>query len=159
VNKLIFEMAMKSDNKLVGNLLTCGRGTLSILHRKVAQLDKLTALLKNSLNDPLRQHCQVANLKDDCLVIMVDSAAWATQIRYLTPDLLKQLKRSPELQHVRTLHCYIDPGPTPSAPAPIIEREPLSADNIQLFNSMGNSRDDELGKALKRLAEHAQLKR
>ena len=150
---------MKPEKKLT-TLLNSGRGTLSILHRKVAQLDKLTALLKNNLSEPLRHHCQVANFRDNCLVIMTDSAAWATQIRYLTPELLEQLQRYPELKYVRTLRCYIDPISMPSvSPQTTIQRDPLSAENIQLLDSMGNARDsnDKLGQALKRFAEHMRM--
>jgi hypothetical protein len=151
---------MKSEKQLT-TLLTHGRGTLSILKRKVVQLDKLTALLKNSLSEPLRHHCQVANLRDNCLVIVTDSSAWATQIRYLTPDLLKQLQCYSELKHIRTLRCYIDPASMPSVSPHTVQRDPLSAENIQLLHSMGNARDDNdpLGRALKQLAEHAKLKR
>ncbi|MFU8797515.1 MAG: DUF721 domain-containing protein [Gammaproteobacteria bacterium] len=133
------------------------KGPLGVFSQKIALLDSLTALLKKNLPSPLQKHCQVANLRDNCLIIMTDSAAWATQIRFLTPDLLKCLKQTPELYNLRTLEFYVDPAIDNTPPEIFIKREPLSANNIQLLQRVGNMRDDELGKALRKMAEHALL--
>lgn len=58
--------------------------------------------------DPLLEpHCQVANLRSGCLVIMTDSAAWATRLRYTFPDLLSRLRFETRLFNVTSLQCVV----------------------------------------------------
>ncbi len=64
------------------------------LHTKVQKISELNQIVQKTMPDPLREHCQVANFNHDCLVIEVDDPAWATQLRFLIPDLLGQLRRT-----------------------------------------------------------------
>jgi hypothetical protein len=54
-------------------------------------LQQLDARLRAALPDSLSQHVRVANLQDDRLVMLADSAAWATRLRYQRQRVLQTL--------------------------------------------------------------------
>jgi hypothetical protein len=67
-------------------------------------LRQIDAAVRAALPDSLSAHAQVANLHEDGLLVMVtDSAAWATRLRYQRQKILQTLRRdysipSPELE-------------------------------------------------------------
>lgn len=74
--------------KSVGDLLLASKGTLQSLYRHCQLLNCLQAELKLHLGSPLNSHCWVANFQNGRMVIYVDSASWATQLRFRIPSLL-----------------------------------------------------------------------
>ena len=55
-------------------------------------------------------HCQVANLENNHLVVITDSALWATQFRFQIAALLVKLQQHPELSHLKNISCKIRPS-------------------------------------------------
>ena len=80
------------DPKPMGQLLT--GNSLKHLVSKAKQITAADEALQAFLPGDLAAHCHVMNITENALVIKVDSAAWATQLRYLTPDLLIALQRA-----------------------------------------------------------------
>lgn len=76
---------------------------------KIDQINALQQRVDASFPAPLHQHCHVANLREGCLILAVDSSAWATQLRFRTPDLLEKLRRYPELSDLRGIKHFIQP--------------------------------------------------
>lgn len=90
-------------------VLSCDGGQLQGMLSKIKQLQAIEGVLKHQLDPALALHCRVANFRNGTLVIEVDSAAWATQIRYLTPDLLSVLRSEGGLHNLRAIKSYIHP--------------------------------------------------
>ncbi|MBI2802591.1 MAG: DUF721 domain-containing protein [Gammaproteobacteria bacterium] len=44
---------------------------------------------------------------DGTLVLVANSPAWATRMRYIVPELLKWIQASPDLNHVRAIEINI----------------------------------------------------
>ncbi|MDH3400160.1 MAG: DUF721 domain-containing protein [Chromatiales bacterium] len=75
----------------------------SALGRMVAGAAKRKSLImqvKSCIDPELSEHLIGVNVKDDTLILLSDSAAWATRLRYAGPALCKQLSEQFEL----TLH-------------------------------------------------------
>jgi hypothetical protein len=53
--------------------------------------DALLTRVRDLLAPGARPHCLQATIKDGALTVTVDSAAWATRLRYLAPDLVQGL--------------------------------------------------------------------
>lgn len=74
-------------------LLRCikTRGEVADLLARAAVLAMHDQKLSQYLPDPLNRHCTLANLRGSTAVLAVDSAGWASRLRYLTPAVLPHL--------------------------------------------------------------------
>ena len=74
-------------------LLRCikTRGEVADLLARAAVLAMHDQKLRQYLPDPLNRHCMLANLRGSTAILAVDSAGWASRLRYLTPALLPHL--------------------------------------------------------------------
>jgi hypothetical protein len=68
---------------LAGGLLKLARGAAAVA--------EFADVVRECLPGPLREHVVTAVRRGDDLVVIVDSAAWATRVRYAGPRLLEQL--------------------------------------------------------------------
>jgi hypothetical protein len=96
--------------KLVQEILDQQTGLLPGIREKLTQLTQLNQIWQTQLEAQLAQHSRVANFRDHCLVIEVDSAAWVLHLRYALPDLLQQLRKFPALAELKTIEWYIRPA-------------------------------------------------
>jgi hypothetical protein len=80
---------MKSVNHLMAN----SSGRLNYLLQHSQLIKKIDQIFNKSLPETLKQHCHVANLRDKTLVVHSDSSLWATQLRYMTSELLQQWQK------------------------------------------------------------------
>lgn len=127
-------------------------GHLKQLTAQAARLDQLDALVKAGLPPSLQHHTRLAAIRDGCLVLHVDSAAWATQLRYRTPEILAQLPAEPEFDDVRSIRIRTRPVQgsdfVPADPA-----RPLSQASVTALRAQADCTGDErLREALLRLA-------
>jgi hypothetical protein len=130
-------------------------GTLPRLLEQRRLLAELHRVLCGALPPPLDSHCQVLNLRHQCLVLAVDSPLWASRLRYLTRTLLQHLSQV-ESVTVRTIQIKIRPEPGPKKKKPI-RNSRLSADNARLLQQTANTLGDErLRAALLRVASHGE---
>jgi len=85
------------------------------------------------------------------MLVHIDSTAWATRLRYQSPQLLRCLHRHPSLAQLRRIEIRVTPlaQPVSSSPQPAT----LSAANAAIIDSTADSLSDpNLRTALKRLA-------
>ena len=76
--------------------------TLSRLCKHIQKLNSLQTKLRDYLDPPLKQHVIIADYRQKTLVFHADSAAWATKLRYRTPEILKLFQDDlPGLQSIR----------------------------------------------------------
>ncbi len=90
----------------------------SDLLRRCLWLAELDRALKEGLPAPLDQHCQLANVRGDALVIHVDAPAWAARLRYQGPQLIQRMKALPGLSGLRRVRIRVRPQPPAPQPAP-----------------------------------------
>lgn len=144
---------LTSSSKTIDNILQ--QDPLSILgfiQKKVQELKKINQLWQKEISPDLSQHSCVANFREGCLIIELDSAAWATRLRYLIPDLTKKLMHDPLLNSLKQIDWYIQPNfylsPVKKALTPN-----LTTENSQLLKiTAENIKVKALQDALKRLA-------
>lgn len=70
----------------------CLNKRLSELYEKVNQLQVLQNLVEKYLPESLKPHCKVGSLNKGCLIITTDNAVWASQLRYILPELRDKLR-------------------------------------------------------------------
>lgn len=89
----------------LGELLKIG--DLQRLCAHAERLQRATKMLHNNLGPPLDQHCQVANIKEDKLVLHADSSAWAARLRFHVSTMLNTLGQYPEFSHIRAIRVKV----------------------------------------------------
>lgn len=75
--------------------------------------------LNSELDEPLRSHLQVANIKGDRLVIQCDSPAWSARARLIVPRILRLVNRQRNHSPIRDVEIITRPrafGDNPARP-------------------------------------------
>jgi len=145
---------MQQFNKQTTVLLGTNNPTLQNLLQKSLQLTQLTHSLHTLLDPNLALHCKVANLRDHTLILAVESAAWATQLRYQIPTLQKKLATTVEFKQVQKIEWFIQQPPTFTAPQQK-RLLTLTTENAQLLQDTAESiAASSLKESLMRLAKN-----
>ncbi len=83
---------MKPDKpQSIKSLLKNSGSALAQVVADAAAHERLSLLVRRLLPQDLGAHVLSVNLRDETLIIITDSAAWATQIRYLQGDIMQAL--------------------------------------------------------------------
>lgn len=124
------------------------RGLLATAREQAVLLQRIQGMIPH----PLNSHCIAAVQKETQLIIYVDSAAWASRLRFTTRQLSGQLK-SANLKIDRVIVRVMVRTKPVQKPRPPIRL--LSAENANLINQTADGLDDpDLSAALKRLGRH-----
>lgn len=137
----------------VRQLLATGTAPELIAHAR--QLQSLSSALRRCLPADAAAHVQVVRWGDGQLTVQVDSTAWATRLRYLSPQLLRQLQQLPEFTAAHRITLNIAPRAVPAAA--IAQPCHLSPASARIIDANAETIvDPQLRAALKRLARHGQ---
>ena len=142
------------------NIAGCLEGSNDNLQKalqRAKQLNRLNKAIKTLLPVELGEHCRVANLRSHTLIIQVDNNAWATRLRYHTPQLLKAVHAQLALNQITDIRINIKPV------AREIVRQGrqihLSRHSAEVIeNTAQTTSDPQLRAALLRLAKNASRK-
>lgn len=88
---------MPREPRNLSDLLSDPGSALGRLVAGAAKRKSLIMQVKSCLEPALSEHLIGVNVKDDTLVLLSDSAVWATRLRYAGPELCKQLSEKFEL--------------------------------------------------------------
>ena len=142
----------------IHKLLSNADGDVASLITRARLLARYSKWLASVLPVPLGEHAVVADIQGNKLVIGVDNAAWATKIRFLTPDLIEKLtSKFKELKYIEQIITHVMPLQlaTPDNTKVAVEKPHLSQQNAALIQSLAETIDDpNLKEALLRLASH-----
>lgn len=126
------------------------------LVQRSAQLRVLEEALRDCIPAECCNHCRVAGIFDDTLVIIVDSPIWSTRVRFYSSRIISHF-RDLGKSAVARIRTRVGIVPTNGAGAP--RRDPpvrMSAESAHGFAALAHATDDpELRQALARLAAHA----
>lgn len=126
-------------------------------HRLVEQgrlLQGMTRWLQQQLPLPLSLHCQVANIRENTLVLAADSSAWSSKLRFFSNNLLIKLKKERNIS-LRKVDIIVVPR---AADKPVKQRQrsAISGSSADLLMQCAeNETDPALKSALKRLASRS----
>lgn len=134
----------KSDPAAVlpSDILSNRGSSLGTVLSHALLLRQLQDLLTGSVDPSLAKHFQVANLRNNRLILLAPTAAWSTRLRMETPRLLGILHGTGRAD-IREIEIRVAPLVEP--PATTRNLKPLSAAAKQALESMAslkaNSRD------------------
>ena len=149
---------MPHDAKNPLLILNAAQGDLASLLAKAKHLAALQEAILPLLDPAVRKDCQVANVNGDTLIILAANGSAATQLRFQTPDLLKQFRSHSQLVPFKHIQVKVRPPLAPSqklpANTPARKMQPLSVKSAQMIRETAAIIDDpELRAAMLRLCE------
>ena len=111
---------MRSINRCLNKQL------VDICQRSV-QLEELSNKLIQYLPENLAKECQVGSFNKGCLLLITRNAAWASQLRYIIPELRDKLRKEAGLYQLSSIKIAVS--------EPIIHYEkPIPQKKFQLSN-------------------------
>jgi len=141
--------------QIINDILQAPNNQLSNLVAKVNQLNQLNQSLSKILDAKLASHCQITNLENGVLTILVDNSSWGTKIRYASPDILNKMHQTDNLSKVKSIKCIVRPKRYERAKTKQSDQKlNISVENAQLLRSIAKGvKDKKLREALQRLSE------
>jgi len=135
----------------IASLLRKDSATGALVKQALA-LSELNTLLRQHLPVKFAEHITLSTIKDRTILLQSDSAAWAAQLRYITPELLESLNTAAEFQNIVNIQVKVRPESLPVDR----RRKPLklsraSADAINRYSS--SLTNDKTREAFKRIAK------
>lgn len=111
----------------------CLNAQLIDLCQQSIKLDELNSKIKTTLETPLADNCQVAAFNKGCLILSVTNAAWATELRYLLPELRDKLRKMGlyQLVSIKIVLRSIAPQPTKNPSLAKVNLSENARDNIR----------------------------
>jgi len=106
---------------------------LTKLINKSKTAKDLGLIFCTSLDADLAKHCHFANYKNSVVTVTVSNTSWATRLRYIIPDIIKNLRVQPEFKTITTIRYIINPQK--QAPKTKNKQIKLSSDNKTLWQS------------------------
>lgn len=98
---------MKTDPKLLSHYLSHHQVLHSFLH-KAKKITAINKLLPQIFPTETLEHCQVMNISDEnALIIGVDSAVWATRLRFIEQILLEKLHAHKDGKEIKTIQYRV----------------------------------------------------
>ncbi|MGB7452653.1 MAG: DUF721 domain-containing protein [Lysobacterales bacterium] len=126
-----------------------GLGPL-LAHARV--LNRLDQILASILDSNLSCHCQVAEFKDHCLILVCSNATFATRIRMISPQLLDSFREECDLG-IERIEIRIAPVNRPQPE--VRKRRTLSPAAVQALGRFASdSGDAEIQAIFERINAH-----
>jgi hypothetical protein len=112
------------------------------LLERASLLLRLEGLLRAMLDPVLAERFRVANLRQNRLVLLAPTAAWATRLRMVTPQLLESLRQS-GYAGIESIDIRVGPLP-PDPPAPPGARplSPAAKEALGLMSRLGTESEE-----------------
>lgn len=90
--------------KTIKNVLLESESGLSKLIQTAQLLSELNDQLHTWIDPVMARHCQVGHIENGILTLIADSSAYATKLRFMSPELLKRVQALP---HGKNIHMIL----------------------------------------------------
>lgn len=107
----------------------------------------------------MRAHVRFALLKEDTVVLIADTPAWAAKLRYQVAAIQRRIEAIPELAGIRNIRVKVAAA-EPATPTPTRRAKALSATTADGVRKQAESIEDpQLREAMLKLTGHRQRER
>ena len=145
-------MSKSLSPKRIGSIFADHALILS-LRQKSEKIKPIQEFIDSFLDSDIAEQFIVANSGNDHIVLMMNSPAWATKIRYLVPVMLDNFARHEQLQWIKKIDVTLSKQNFRDDSRPLPKSTPPGQRARQHIQEFAQSLDDEeLAGALKRLA-------
>jgi hypothetical protein len=85
----------------------CLNKQLAEICQRSVQLEELTSKIKKLLPEELVNGCEVGGFNKGCLVLTTNHAHWASQLRYIVPELRDRLRKEAGMYQLTSIKIAI----------------------------------------------------
>ncbi|PCI36822.1 MAG: hypothetical protein COB50_04260 [Thiotrichales bacterium] len=82
-------------------------GHLAKLCMHIDKINKLNTAVLGLLDRELAEHCIVGNINNNIMTLVTDSSAWNHRLRFITGDLLSQLRKNPKWSFISSIQVKV----------------------------------------------------
>ena len=97
----------------------CFNTRLIEICQRTVQLEELNSKLLGLLPPSLQDYCHVGSFNRGCLVLMISNPEWASQLRYLIPELRDKLRKEAGIYQLSSIKLTIATLETNNALKPL----------------------------------------
>lgn len=145
----------KTNTPRLWTLVNSDSGILHNLIQQVTLLKYIDQKLGSFLGKPLCDHCTIANFANETLLLHADTPAWASRLRYNTPQIMLFMQNECGLESLRTIRVKVTPATFPSIqlPGKRWKLDQHTADMI--YRTASTMTDETLKHTLLRISKHS----
>jgi Uncharacterized protein conserved in bacteria len=118
--------------KTITEIIASGGCSVAKLVKKCEGSAKLKQVFQSIIEQDLSKYCEFAKYENSTLSVEIANSAWATKFRYLTADLIKQLRSQPEFHELKKIRYFVKKHQDPIV-APTIKKTSLTESNQRLW--------------------------
>ena len=118
--------------KTITDILKKSDSGLAKLINKAKSSQDLEVIFRTALDNNLTKHCQIASYKNSELTVVVTTTSMATRLRFVIPDIIKQLRIQPEFKDITNIRYTVTSSRT-AATKPKKPKSKLSSSNEALW--------------------------
>ncbi len=150
---------MNADNKnkcvSIHNLLNNKHCSFATLYKKMTFIQDIDRQLKQQLDPSLQNKFELANLNADSAILLTNSSAWATRLRYNIPNILGILNNQLNDISIKTIRIKLNKA-TPIKPVENSKPRYLSDNTARFLNNAANNfSDPELRECFLKLSKNS----
>ncbi|STX29994.1 Zn-ribbon-containing, possible RNA-binding protein-like protein [Legionella beliardensis] len=132
----------------------CLNKQLVTLCQQVMQLDSLNSKLAQFIPAHLQPHCYAGSFNKGCLLLITDDAVWATEIRYIIPELRDYLRKEAGLYQLININVHVTQSQDVKNTRKPLKGQPISPKTRHTIRNIGDlCHYSPLKEALYRLAD------
>jgi len=149
---------MPTTPKLLSSIIKNQGFDASSLVKKVQLLKRLDQVIKSQLPENMSGKFEVANIRDNTLIILANSPSWATRLHYQQQQILVIARSSHEFAFIDSVKVKVSPSSSDGSKNDNSEL-PAShqVDGTKTLSTLIDQVDDShLKSALERLQKHTQ---
>ena len=128
------------------------------LYRLIMQakyLNETSKALAKHLGSPINQHCRLATISSDTIILYVDSPAWYSKLRFLSPDIVRFFQIYRGITTTSKVSVHVDPH-VPQRETPGERHLCISPNVAKLLRNVAHASDNpRLCEAWLRLSRHS----
>ncbi len=86
----------------------CFNQSITNIQSEAVKLHELQKVILNYLPNEMQNTCKIASFNNGCLILNVDDAVWASQLRFMLPEIRDNLRKNHNLYQLSSIKISIN---------------------------------------------------
>lgn len=90
------------------HIINCFNQNLTKIRKQAIELQQIQTLILNYIPEEIKAHCQIGSFNNGCLILTVNDAVWASQLRFILPEIRDNLRKDAKLYQLANIKININ---------------------------------------------------
>jgi hypothetical protein len=90
------------------HITRCLNTQLAEICKQAMKVEELDTLVSGFLPESLREQCHAGSFNNSCLVLVTHDPAWASQLRFILPELRDKLRREAGIHQLASIKITVN---------------------------------------------------